>query len=106
MKQQAKRSTNEVSHTPTPWSISESEGNDLLPLFRLVNEDGEVAGQTRRTANADFIVRAVNAHQDLIRTVDRLMNRLQEGKKLTHAESLEIIALLARAERDVKAEVK
>ena len=46
-----------TEHTPTPWHT------DQVELFDTFNQ---VLGLIRTTANAAFIVRAVNCHEELV----------------------------------------
>lgn len=53
------------THTPTPWKL-----DDTRPMVYVMGADGEtIASFDRRSieeANAAFIVRAVNAHEELL----------------------------------------
>ena len=50
-----------AEHTPTPWHT------DQVELFDTFNQ---VLGLIRTTANAAFIVRAVNCHEALVRELE------------------------------------
>jgi len=67
--------TNAVSHTPTPWkvtttnevwmsSVCGSDGDEIAQCFKFKNES---------EANAAFIVRAVNSHEELLEAAKSLI---------------------------------
>lgn len=87
-------------HTPTPWELKPEEidkpyirirgtalgrrykiANVLMPVYKGSHEY-EIE-ETR--ANAAFIVRAVNAHDELVRKIKELINRLETIKE-THRD--------------------
>lgn len=59
-------------HTPTPWNIEKGMSlyPDALPYFVGRSQDGKMTpfqtAGSRAEANAAFIVRAVNAHEELL----------------------------------------
>lgn len=69
----------EVKHTPTPWHIAQPNG--MLPKAaadRIIQHKGAKIAETggnihmsddENKANAEFIVRAVNAHDELVYTL-------------------------------------
>jgi hypothetical protein len=69
--------TNETKHTPTPWHragdyiVSEDE----IAVAEITNPC--LASQTE-DANAAFIVRAVNAHEALVRALRELIEAAEE----------------------------
>lgn len=70
----------EGKHTPTPWS--------LLPARTLINIKGpssEQIGQipTSDEANAAFIVKAVNCHEELLEACKEALSALNIINKLT-----------------------
>lgn len=70
----------ETKHTPTPWMVGKN-GGDIV--YRRPNEPmnvgGFVVGETEQDlADAAFIVRAVNAHDDLLGTAIEMRNHLLE----------------------------
>jgi hypothetical protein len=79
MKKQTVRTKSE--HTPTPWTLNKSFGNPVISV------DGdsdwpivpEVSGPTvkQAKANAAFIVRAVNAYDELKRVNEELLAALK-----------------------------
>ena len=74
-----------MSHTPTPWAIA---GNSLNAHGRITGSyfakcDNGIVGQTFSNclagddecqANAEFIVRAVNAHDDLVSSMTKFLD--------------------------------
>ena len=63
-----------LKHTPLPWTIfkagiGEENGDGIASLWR----EGE-----EREANAALIVRAVNAHEDLVKALDHAVNIIRE----------------------------
>jgi hypothetical protein len=57
------RRTIMAEHTPTPWHT------DQVELFDTFNQ---VLGLIRTTANAAFIVRAVNCHEELMAALEEV----------------------------------
>jgi hypothetical protein len=75
-----------TKHTPTPWSVVNHQGTNLTNgktyIGRLDNyvvaEDGGGAillNEDLNEANSDFIVRAVNAHEELLSALKDLVER-------------------------------
>ena len=111
------------NHTPTPWSISgdlivgapEAVPNpQVAPYPKQVSKlqwdyEGDSGATERRIqwpeakANADFIVRAVNAHDDLLAALRKLaeigeggvVERRETGKPTWYA--LDVVAHIALA---------
>lgn len=72
----------QVSHAPLPWSVQNSddiwEGDEhpTIPLFKAANHLrswGREYPHAERHANAAFIVRACNAHDDLLAALKRIV---------------------------------
>lgn len=68
---------NETKHTPLPWVLDHRfaggvlihpDDNEFLTVAKVLGFDNDEA-----KANAAFIVRAVNAHDDLIAALERLL---------------------------------
>lgn len=67
----------EVKHTPTPWKVKNYNGNNK---FRIVGADdsaitnltGQYLGEEK--TNAQFIVKAVNCHDDLVEALKTVLN--------------------------------
>ena len=69
----------ERTHTPTPWKkdnfseiVSEKENRAIF--WYTVNDDGIHA----RPEDVDFILRAVNSHQELLKTAKEMV-KLHKG---------------------------
>jgi hypothetical protein len=54
-----------VEHTPTPWRFSPWHIEDGPPAVRA--PEGWIVATTAYDADADFIARAANAHEALVR---------------------------------------
>jgi hypothetical protein len=90
-----------AAHTKTPWRL------DPRFAMRIVaNDDDTVAstgsqGDLRNQweANADFIVRAVNAHEDLVAALQRMLLDLDKDGQAAAIATLNTLgrAALARA---------
>jgi hypothetical protein len=87
----------QLEHTPTPWEFDEvhsqsgrcfrigsraqldykrtlSEGNSRrLPSYACLYDDGHYGGDSPAAANAAFIVKCVNAHDDLLAALKALL---------------------------------
>lgn len=66
----------EVKHTPTPWKIKNLTHNDL-PVYAVMNSQGQLIAEVPAMdeidkANAAFIVRAVNCHEDLFKACKKV----------------------------------
>ena len=75
--------TAQVAHTPTPWRVAPSGGisgngeivvcNDIPTLIEC-EEKPITDGFGRASANAEFIVRAVNSHAELVEALRALLS--------------------------------
>lgn len=97
-----------ASHTPTPWSLN------LWTVGRVtihsnaqgdmqVCEMSQVHGPGTQTANAAFIVRAVNAHETLINTLSQCKGYFDMQMKHLPTEATkimlnDIVQAIAKAE--------
>lgn len=75
-------------HTPTPWYVYAGGGirtmdEEYVPLFQA--------------ANAAFIVRAVNAHDDLVAALTRIANHPWLGPEASYVMAKSAKAALAKA---------
>jgi hypothetical protein len=62
-----------MTHTATPWAV-EDNGNEYWPDINAKDADGDsVTIATVGRANAEFIVRACNAHDDLVKALQELV---------------------------------
>lgn len=80
-----------TQHTPTPWIVDERVGVTILAQKHInaigLSWEPEVASchlgigleWDEQEANAEFIVRAVNAHEDLVAACQRVLDVLQDG---------------------------
>ena len=71
-----------AAHTPTPWHVVTIDGS----IGSIEAEDGSPVAQAQprgtlrhpdhaeRRANADFIVRAVNCHDDLVDALEAFLD--------------------------------
>ena len=76
------------SHSPTPWraELSDREWNAWIvsmPDRCCAKVWGWVENQSTVEANAEFIVRAVNAHDALVEALRGLKTELTTGSELT-----------------------
>lgn len=86
--------TNEVSHTPTPWKI---EWN-IDPINAGEHSTGEVQiWADVSEADAAFIVRAVNAHQEMKLTLESVLANIQENKEAFGGSRYSIISMIKKA---------
>lgn len=67
-------------HTPTPWKLSMMENWNLHGPF--VNKESPCLGEIYSKSDADYIVRAVNAHEELLETVKGVKNWLRSKQIL------------------------
>lgn len=93
-------SESKPQHTPTPWK---SEGHDIVS----VNPDRHIAAIIRHNpgttvdeqiANTSFIVRAVNCHEFLIKTLEEIGLQLERGSS-TMAIQKTVREAIAKAEK-------
>jgi hypothetical protein len=93
----------ETQHTPTPWRFNEHPtyadftiwgDNGLVPV---VTELGDGLTYEQDCANARMIVRAVNAHADLVAALEACLVRLDEHDPQSVPEALQARAALAKA---------
>lgn len=94
----------EKKHTPLPWvcqgNIVTKDGNTIArtPAYRPADEE---------TANAAFIVRACNAHDDLVAVVEKLTRLFAPRTEMSLHLKIEVwneaIAALAKAKGNTNA---
>lgn len=90
-----------AEHTPTPWVLLDDafakigEPNDDVGCTVIADCEGNVRDLSHETmiANAAFIVRAVNAHEELVKALEEslklqshyagLLNSYDSGERLT-----------------------
>ena len=92
-----------LSHTPTPWRIEREYGE-----IEITSELGQVARiesvSPSAQADAAFIVRAVNAHEELIASIKDAIVSIENGAGLYAASGLKdalrlVDETIAKAER-------
>lgn len=69
-----KTETKPATHTPTPWEVIEEEGYVAAYIDGPEPKDvGMISCELNQNglANASFIVRAVNAHEDLVKALKK-----------------------------------
>ena len=97
-----------TEHTPTPWNLHkqpyEFRSGEGLDYSLMSNNDVLVLmaapGHVTRTfeANADFIVRAVNARDDLVKELEEILEfTLVEKQVLGEQEIASVRRILAKA---------
>ena len=62
------------NHTPTPWFVGKKGRTGQRVFATQQGTDGVVATGIENHANAEFIVRAVNAHDDLLRALQAFVD--------------------------------
>ena len=98
----------EVKHTPTPWRVHDEHqgiGEVWYGYDYMVCQTQQVHLKTRnhsksneiRQANAEFIVRACNAHESLCEALEIICNASATIKGVTLGDIGKAIAALSRA---------
>lgn len=89
-----------MEHTPTPWVLKRStmphdgeydfsiNASDVRVLAEVFGRDAD-GGRPPAEANAAFIVRAVNAHDDLVATLQWLRDNYAAGRTLEINERID-----------------
>lgn len=62
-------------HTPIPWSV------DHNCTSFIIDADGVTVAQVEDDADAEFIVRACNSHDDLLEALKELVKLDDEGEQ-------------------------
>ena len=81
----------QTKHTPMPWvyrsgMIFKSHPEIDIPIARMARDTPDTS-PTERDANAEFIVLAVNAHEDLVKSRDDLLEACKFAKAHIKSES-------------------
>jgi hypothetical protein len=69
-----------MTHTPTPWNTNSPDETLILGPDRQVvattlqDEEDYQANHDTRYADAEFIVKCVNAHDDLVKVLSHLIH--------------------------------
>lgn len=78
----------EMSHTPTPWklgptgdTVDDANGLELLRMYEADGREEPTALPYR--ANAAFIVRACNSHEELLSALKRAREALKANEEIT-----------------------
>lgn len=94
-----------MSHTPTPWN---GDQFTMPETIRIASIDGKsiagLAQSVKNKANAEFIVRAVNSHEELLEASQGLLNALQARLMRTGCNGPEESAIKALKQAIAKAE--
>lgn len=98
-------------HTPIPWEVDEFDGHiyivakddPMLYVTEMVDPkddpEGSYPSPKERTANAELIVRAVNAHEELVHLAKFVRNVIDNacGQLLTDNEARRLFAMATKA---------
>lgn len=70
----------ETKHTPAPWNLGKVKKSHALFIEAPSRDICQMVGPVdkRREANAEFIVRACNAHEELVNICEDMANALEE----------------------------
>ena len=85
--------TASVTHTPGPWAtagISNPQTNPRMSVWGPKAPDaqsGEWIAKDIRPANAEFIVRACNAHDDLVAALKDVLAQFETGAFVRNTDS-------------------
>ncbi len=92
-------------HTPTPWKFKQEMKTGMFLVIGPQNEDIAVVDEGFGGGDTQFIVRAVNAHDDLVAAAQNARNVLAalitgdlKGVKADSAALLALRSALAKAE--------
>jgi hypothetical protein len=66
-----------TQHTPTPWEVDREAGDDSHVM--IDSQSDVYIGEIFIEANAAFIVRAVNAHEELLHVIKGMVHHLEGG---------------------------
>ena len=67
------------NHTPTPWFVGKKGRTGHRVFATQQGTDGVVAAGIENRANADFIVRAANSHDELLGFIRNLRDLSDAG---------------------------
>lgn len=71
---------NKMGHTPTPWRVNATNDGEILAAKYLVALTYSAVGkESEVAANAEFITRACNSHEDLIKIAQAYYNVIKAG---------------------------
>lgn len=85
-----------ADHSPLPW-LADTISNDVFVRdanghYVMFGEDGDISG-----ADARFIVRAVNVHDDLVKALEWAMLRIGSEPRLIRGQNDAYVAAYAAA---------
>lgn len=90
----------DCKHTPTPWAVGRKCESLVTSGIEIV-ADCQSTGELPReisVANAAFIVRAVNAHEELIKMIKNLRDLALDADVIDNVHVEEIDFILSKAE--------
>ncbi len=88
-----------VQHTPTPWGVELSTiyKTPVMDWNELDHQTGDdIVGSTISHADAAFVIRAVNAHEELIALLGEI--HYKHANSLKEGLAVRIIQAIAKAE--------
>ncbi len=68
-----------MNHTPTPWELASNERHVLDSEKLIVVYPGGSRSEVTAKANAQFIVAACNAHEELVKIAQAYRNYLKRA---------------------------
>ena len=87
-----------TKHTPTPWFVErDCIHNNEVEILMLDGIVGKNSRPEEYKANAEFILRAVNCHDDLVKALDGLYSSIKAGKLNLNQALADTRAALAKA---------
>lgn len=90
-----------AKHTPTPWDICDSANSTLIHIETIHGEQIATVNKgnkEQRLANALYMARACNAHDELVAALQRAHDHMAVDARFEHSQTgKQIIAALAKA---------
>ena len=86
---------NKPQHTPTPWKYENHEIWGKNQNIAEIHNSKSIFADGEPEANAEFIVRAVNSHEDLVFGIKNAIVMLDETAPMV---AIELRKVLAKAE--------
>ena len=77
-----------MEHTPTPWTVFNPDNDqhigDYLEIYHesILIADVLRPGPVDAKANAAFIVKAVNSHEELLESLQSIVDRLEGAEEM------------------------
>lgn len=72
----------DAKNSPLPWSMHETGKNDVTTVHHISNANGSLIAEYVMPADAALIVRAVNAHSDLLAALESVMQWGNDSGKM------------------------